>query len=139
LRRRCLERAGTRQDRAVAVDDPDPSGRPREAVDDLRDLGRCRQRRPIGTFRSIVSAFLRERRDAVGPRGEQARAVVQCGRHCLRSARERSFLGIAQKALQLAHVGNAQPRQRQEHREDEQQLRAYGQRDAGQPHSAFQR
>ena len=76
---------------------------------------------------------------ASGRGREEPRTVVQRGGDRLRGAGQRAFLRVAQHALQFAHVLDAQPRQRQEHGEDEQQLRANGQRNAGQRHSAFQR
>ena len=60
----------------------------------------------------------------IGRRREQPRPVVQRGGHRLRGAGQRALLRVAQHALQLAHVLVAEPRQREEHGEDEQELRA---------------
>ena len=55
---------------------------------------------------------------------------MQRGRDRLRGAGERALLRVAQHALELAHVLDAEPRQREEHREHEQELRADAERES---------
>ena len=55
---------------------------------------------------------------------EERRAIVQGGRHRLGRAGERALLRLAQHALDLLHVGVAEPGNGQENGEDQQELRA---------------
>ena len=115
LRRACgrCSDPGAREHVAFAVDDPDARGRARQPLHDLRDLRRRRRRQRVLPRRSSPRS---RANDAIGrAAGEQARAIVQRGRHRLRGAGERALLRVAQNALELAHVLVAEPRQRKEH------------------------
>ncbi len=139
LRLRRLQRARARQHDAVAVDHPDARRRPRQSLHDAGDLRRRRRRQAVA--RLLVGALLRERRDRVGRSGEQPRPVVERDRHRLRGRRERALLRVAEEALELAHVLVAEPGQREEHRQHQQQLGADAERDPHRqpPPSARQR
>ena len=138
-RRWRLERAGTRQHRAVAVDDPDARCRPRQAVDDLRDFGRRRRRQPGRNLsrrrRRVPARTPRWRRagsrTAAAGRAARSPPPARCPRAFVPAHRAASApVRARRKRPATAAPGT---------REHEQQLRAYGQRDAGQLHSAFQR
>ena len=138
-RRRRVQRARAREDVEIAVDHPDACGGPRHPLQDLRDFGHrarvrnrpLRRRRRPGQLRRFVHRALgcqrleRHRREI-----EQPRAVVQRRRDRLRRAAERSLLGVAQHALQFAHVTPSEKRDDQEHRQHEQQLGTYAEREA---------
>jgi hypothetical protein len=126
---RTLQRARAREHDEIAVDHPDPRRRARQSEHDLLDLRRRRRRQP-GVAAALLGPLAREARDRVRGRREQARPLVQRDRHGLRGAGQRALLRIAEEALDLAHVFVAEPRQREKHRQDEQELRADAERDA---------
>ena len=94
-------------------------------------------------YRSLFGGFdraalARQRFERHGGQIEKPGAIVQRGRHRLRRAGERSFLRIAQHALELAHVAPAEEGDDEEHRQDEQQLGTDAELDA-RSHQTFQR
>ncbi len=125
----------------LAIDDEDARGRARQALHDLRDFrrsagaasgvsGRRRGRRGGIGRRRLLGSLDHQRLARCRWRIEQSRPVVERGRDRLRGAGKRLLLGVAQKALQLANVLVAEPRDRQKHGQHQQQLRPYAQRDA---------
>ena len=128
-----MEGTRAREHVELPVDHPDARGRPRHPLQDLGDLGdgarvrrRPRSRRRTG---AVGGALDGERLERYRREVEESRAIVERGRDRLRGARELLLLRVAQHAFELAHVAPAEERDREEHGQHEEELRADAERE----------